>query len=448
MPPVLLAKNWLVKTNKMEPTTDILPPVKKEKLFTRYQVFIIAILAILQFTIILDFMVLSPLGAILLPVFHITTTQFGLVVSAYAFSAGASGLLAAGFADKFDRKKILLFFYTGFMVGTLLCAIAPTYYFLLGARIVTGIFGGVVGSVSFAIITDLFKLEVRGRVMGFVQMSFAASQVLGLPIGLVFANRFGWHAPFWMIEAFGIVVGIVIVVYMKPVDAHLAIKSERNPFEHLLKTLSHNTYLRAFLATTLLATGGFMLMPFGSAFSINNLGITMEQLPVLYGITGLFSIITGPLLGKASDKIGKYQMFVIGSIVSITMVLIYTNLGITPLWILIALNIVLFVGISSRMISASALMTAIPAPQDRGAFMSINASVQQIAGGVAAYIAGMLVTQSKAGPILHYNRLGFAVTGSMIVAMFLMYMIDRHVKKKLAAVKQNESPVVMAPAIE
>lgn len=189
-------------------------------------------------------------------------------------------------------------------------------------------------------------------------------------------------------------------------------------------------------------------MPFGSAFSINNLGITMEQLPVLYGITGLFSIITGPLLGKASDKIGKYQMFVIGSTVSIAMVLIYTNLGITPLWILIALNVVLFVGISSRMISASALMTAIPAPQDRGAFMSINASVQQIAGGVAAYIAGMLVTQSKAGPILHYNRLGFAVTGSMIVAMFLMYMIDRHVKKKLAAVKQNEPPLVMAPAIE
>jgi predicted MFS family arabinose efflux permease len=379
-------------------------------------------------------MVLSPLGAILLPAFHITTKQFGLVVSAYAFSAGASGLLAAGFADKFDRKKILLFFYAGFMAGTFLCAIAPAYNFLLGARIVTGIFGGVVGSVSFAIITDLFKMEVRGRVMGFVQMAFAASQVLGLPIGLVLANHFGWHAPFWMIAGVGILVGIIIIIYMKPVDAHLSIKSDRSPFEHLVKTLSHTTYLRAFLATTLLATGGFMLMPFGSAFSINNLGITMSQLPILYGITGLFSIVTGPLLGKASDKIGKYSMFVIGSVISMLMVLIYTNLGITPLWILIALNVVLFVGISSRMIAASALMTAIPLPQDRGAFMSINASVQQIAGGVAAYIAGVLVVQSKAGPILHYNRLGYAVVGSMLVAIFLMYMIDRHVKQK--AVKQ------------
>src|SRR5882762_302233 len=171
----------------------------KEKIFSGYQVFVIAILSILQFCIILDFMVLSPLGAILMPELKITTAQFGWVVSAYAFSAGASGILAAGFADKFDRKKMLLFFYTGFLIGTVLCAIAPDYNFLLIARIVTGIFGGVIGSVSFAIITDLFKMEVRGRVMGFIQMSFASSQVLGLPIGLYLANTWGWHSPFLMI---------------------------------------------------------------------------------------------------------------------------------------------------------------------------------------------------------------------------------------------------------
>jgi predicted MFS family arabinose efflux permease len=166
-------------------------PQPKERLFTQYQVFMIAILAILQFTIILDFMVLSPLGAILLEKLSITTSQFGLVVSAYAFSAGASGFLAAGFADKYDRKKILMFFYVGFIIGTVLCAIAPNYELLLAARIVTGIFGGVIGSISQAIISDLFKLEVRGRVMGFVQMAFAASQVLGLPIGLLLANSLG-----------------------------------------------------------------------------------------------------------------------------------------------------------------------------------------------------------------------------------------------------------------
>src|SRR3954470_937528 len=200
----------------------------KERIFTPYQAFVVAVLSILQFTVILDFMVLSPLGAILLPTLKITTSQFGLVVSAYAFSAGASGLLAAGFADKFDRKKLLLFFYVGFLAGTAFCAWAPTYELLLAARIVTGIFGGVIGSVSFAIITDIFKFEVRGRVMGFVQMAFAASQILGLPIGLLLANKFGWHAPFWMIVIFGVFVGLLIMFKMKPIDEHLKLKLDRN----------------------------------------------------------------------------------------------------------------------------------------------------------------------------------------------------------------------------
>jgi len=349
----------------------------KQKIFSRYQVFVIAILAILQFSVILDFMVLSPLGALLMEKLNVLPSQFGLVVSVYAFSAGASGLLAAGFADKFDRKKFLLFFYSGFLTGTLLCAIAPTYHLLLIARIVTGIFGGVIGSVSFAIISDLFKLEVRGRVMGFVQMAFAASQVLGIPVGLLLANRFGWHSPFWMIAGFGLVVGIVIIIYMKPITEHLKIRSDqRHPLHHLIKTISRSQYIRGFLATTLLATGGFMLMPFGSAFGIHNLGLTMQQLPVLYGVTGTFAILFGPLIGRLSDKIGKYKIFVAGSGISIVMVIIYTNLGITPLWTIILLNVVLFVGITSRMITSSALLTAVPEPQDRGAFMSINSSVQ------------------------------------------------------------------------
>jgi predicted MFS family arabinose efflux permease len=255
-----------------------------KSVFTRYQVFIIAILSFLQFTIILDFMVLSPLGALLMEQLSITPGQFGLVVSAYAFSAGASGLLTAGFADKYDRKKLLLFFYAGFMIGTIFCALAPNYHYLLIARIVTGIFGGVIGSVSFAIITDLFKLEVRGRVMGFVQMSFAASQVLGLPIGLVLANEFGWHSPFWMIAIIGIGVGVVIALYMKPIADHLLIKTNRNAFQHLIKTISKSNYVRAFLATTLLATGGFVLMPVGSAVRVLHLGLTGEQLGIRVGV--------------------------------------------------------------------------------------------------------------------------------------------------------------------
>jgi predicted MFS family arabinose efflux permease len=402
----------------------------KKAVFDGYHKFIIAILAFLQFTVILDFMVLSPLGAQLLKELHISTGQFSLVVSAYAFSAGAAGLLAAGFADRFDRKKLLIFFYAGFVLGTFLCGIAPDYEFLLVARIVTGLFGGVIGSVSFAIITDLFAMETRGRVMGFIQMAFASSQVLGLPIGLYLANHWGWHSPFIMIVGLSSIVGIAIIFYMKPIDAHLKIQLDHSAFEHLRKTISRPFYLRAFGATTLLATGGFMLMPFGTAFGVNNLGLSLDQLPFLYLITGLFSMATGPFVGKISDQIGKYKVFFIGSLLGIAMVIIYTNLGITPLWEVIALNVILFIGISSRMISASALMTAIPEQRDRGAFMGINSSIQQISGGIAAAVAGRIISQAPGGKMEHYERLGYVVSGTMVVTIVLMYYIDRAVSKK------------------
>ncbi|THU39992.1 MFS transporter [Niastella caeni] len=401
--------------------------------FTGYEVFVIAILAFLQFTVILDFMVMSPLGAILMPQLKISPAQFGMAVSAYAFSAGASGLLAAIYADYFDRKKLLVFFYIGFLIGTALCAMATNYHFLLGARIVTGIFGGVIGSVSMAIVTDLFKLEVRGRVMGFIQMAFAASQVLGLPIGLYLANHYSWHAPFWLIVAVGLVPGIIIVLKMKPVTAHLHLKNERTPFEHVGNTVSNSRYLMAFLTTTLLATGGFMLMPFGSAFSVNNLGIRQEDLPVLYGVSGVFSFVFGPLTGYLGDKLGKYRVFVGGSILTITMVAIYTNLGVTPLTVVIAINVLMFAGILARMATSSALISAIPQPQDRGAFMSINSSVQQFAGGLAAFLAGHVISEGPDKKLHHYSTLGVIVIASMLAVIVMMYFINRQVSRKLAA---------------
>src|SRR5664279_6119810 len=189
--------------------------------FTGYQKCAIFILALTMFTVVLDFMVMSPLGDILMKSLDIKPAHFGFAVSAYAFSAGISGLLTAGFADRYDRKKLLLFFYTGFIAGTILCGIADTYPLLLGARIITGLFGGVIGSISMAIVADLFDLQHRGRVMGFMQMGFGASQVLGIPIGLYLANIWGWHAPFLWVAAMAIVIAILIVIRMQPLTKHL-----------------------------------------------------------------------------------------------------------------------------------------------------------------------------------------------------------------------------------
>ncbi|WP_415063912.1 MFS transporter [Bdellovibrio sp.] len=401
------------------------PTPKIRHPFTGYQKFVIALLAFLQFTIILDFMILSPLGALLMPALKITPGQFGTVVSAYAISAAVSGLLTAGFADKFDRKKLLLFFYVGFIIGTLLCGIAPSYEFLLGARIVTGLFGGVIGSIVFAIMTDLFPLHQRGRVMGLLQTAFAASQVLGLPAGLYLSNLWGWHMPFIMIVAVSSLAGVFIVYYLKPIDEHLKLQVDKKAYEHLLHTLNEPHYLLSFATTALLSLGGFMIMPFSSAFTVNNLGIHQDQLPTIYLITGAASILIGPLVGKASDRFGKFRTFIFGSFLGMLMVVIYTHLGITPLPMVILVNTVMFIGIFSRMIPSQALMSAIPSPANRGAFMSVGSSLQQLAGGIGSIVSGMIVVQESSGMIRHFEVVGYVMCGLSAITLVMMYFINR-----------------------
>ena len=406
--------------------------------FSAYQKGVIALLAFLQFTVVLDFMVMAPLGDLLMKTMQLHATQFASAVSAYAFSAGISGLAAAGFADKYDRKKILLFFYMGFMGGTLLCATANTYEWLLIGRIVTGLFGGVLGSVSMAIVADLFSFAQRGRVMGFVQMAFAVSQVAGIPIGLYLANNWGWHAPFFMIIVISLITTLLIVRWLKPVAAHIEERSRVNPLVHLKKTIVNKSYLLPFLTTALLSIGGFMIMPFSTPFIINNVGISQLDLPIIYVITGIGSMIILPLIGKLSDKVGKFPTFVGGTVVSMIMVVVYVNLNPIPLWELIVVNTVMFAGIMSRMIPSTALMTAVPKVEDRGAFMSVNSSLQQVAGGVASVIAGFIIVQESTGKLRHFDTLGYVVIGVMIICACLMYVISSRVVKKM----QGHAPVL------
>jgi predicted MFS family arabinose efflux permease len=395
--------------------------------FSSYQKWVVALLAFLQFTLILDFMIISPLGAVLMPTLGITPAQFGLVVSSYAFSAGAAGLLAAGFVDRFDRKKLLLVFYCGFMLGTLLCGVAHSYRFLLFARMITGVFAGVVGSTVFAITTDLFSYQLRGRVMGVVQTAFAASSVAGIPLGLYLSNRWGWNAPFLLIVAICAMVAVAAARYLRPIDAHLRLPQDRNPLHHFFHTVTTPRYLQGFATTALLSTGGFMLMPYASAFSVHNLGIALGRLPLVYLITGVCSMIAGPLIGRASDAVGKFLVFSFGCVATIIMVTIYTHLGVTPIGVVILVNSLLFVGVSSRMISASALISAIPQPADRGSYMSISSSIQQISGGIAATVGGLIVTQTATGALVDFDIVGYVLVGTTLITLVMMYFINRRI---------------------
>lgn len=397
--------------------------------FTRYQKNILLLLGLLQFVVILDFVIIAPIGDLMMKSLSINVEQFGLVVSSYAFSTAISGIAVAGFIDKFDRKKVLLVFFSGFIAGTLCCALASTYAEMLASRIVTGIFAGVTGSVVMTIVSDLFAPQVRGRAMGFVQMGFGAAQVLGVPTGIFIASRFGWNSTFLSIVAFAILMLAAIVLILQPMNEHLKIQKDKNPFLHLWHTVINRQYQTGFLAVMFLTIGGFMIMPFSSIFLINNVHLSYTQLPFVFMVTGFFSLVAMPVIGKLSDKFDRYKLFLFGSMLATVMLLIYTHLHITPLWLVIVVNVLLFVGIMCRISPASALNTMVPHKEDRGAYMSISASLQQTAGGLGSVIASMIVfQQTKTSPLQNFDVLGYTVVAVFLACIYFVYRVSVDVK--------------------
>lgn len=405
--------------------------MKNTTALTRYQWLAVAILALTQFTVVLDFMVMSPLGDLLMKDFKVKPDQFGIVVSSYALAAGLSGFLTAGFADRFDRKRLLVFFYSGFILGTLFCGLAESYNQLVWARILTGLFGGVMSSISMAIVADIFSLEQRGRVMGFMQMGFGLSQIVGIPLSLFIADMYNWQTPFYLIVGLSVGMLLAILFALKPINAHLALKRENSAFKHLLATIKNRNYRIGFLATAFMSLGGYFMMPWGSAFAVNNVGIAQKELPFLFMVVGVSTFMIMPLIGILADKINKFQLFMTASIVMIASVLVYVHLGETTLFVLIVVNIFMMGGIMARMVPSQALTTSVPEAKDRGAFMSINASLQQIAGGIAAMIGGKIVWQySPSSPLMNFDLLGYVVVGVIIINIYLTYRVYNYVKSK------------------
>ena len=405
--------------------------MKNNTALTRYQWLTVAILALTQFTVVLDFMVMSPLGDLLMKDFKVKPDQFGIVVSSYALAAGISGFLTAGFADRFDRKRLLVFFYSGFILGTLFCGMAESYNQLVWARILTGLFGGVMSSISMAIVADIFSLEQRGRVMGFMQMGFGLSQIVGIPLSLFIADMYHWQTPFYLIVGLSVGMLLAILLALKPINAHLTLKRENSAFKHLLATIKNRNYRIGFMATAFMSLGGYFMMPWGSAFAVNNVGISQKELPLLFMIVGISTFMIMPLIGWIADKVNKFQLFMLASLVMIGSVLVYVHLGETTLFVLIVVNIFMMGGIMARMVPSQALTTSVPEAKDRGAFMSINSSLQQMAGGVAAMIGGKIVWQySPSAPLLNFDLLGYVVIAVILINIYLTYRVYNYVKTK------------------
>jgi predicted MFS family arabinose efflux permease len=388
-------------------------------------------LGAVQFTHILDFMIMMPLGAQLMKVFNITPAQFTHLVASYGLAAAISGFAGGFVMDRFDRKRALLVLYTGFGLATFACGLAPTHHWLLVARLAAGAFGGLAGSMVSAMVGDVVPIERRGRALSFVMMSFAVASVLGVPAGLLLASRFGWHAPFFMLGGCA-AANLVLASFALP-HIKTAIH-DHEPWRQMREILSHRIHLRAFAVGAVLVMAGGCLVPFIAPSMVVNVGLTEAQLAWAYGAGGLCSIISMPIIGRLSDRLDKLRLLGWMSAGAVVVVLVLTRLGPAPLAVACLVMAMFMVTMSSRFTPAMAMVTNAVEARYRGGFMSVNSSLQQAASGLANVIAGIFVTSDAAGHLIGYPTLGYAAIGFFV----LTYL--------LAAELRAAAPHVSAPA--
>jgi len=408
--------------------------------FSRKEKILLAVLACIQFSSIVDFMIMMPLGPQLMRIFQISPHQFGLLVSSYTFAASISGFFAAFFMDKFDRKQSLLFFFVGFSLGTIACALSPNYEVLLFSRGLTGIFGGVLSSLVMSIVSDAISYERRGSAMGVIMTSFSMASVLGVPLSLWLANQFNWHAPFLFLGVGSLVLCGVIWAYIPSMRAHLLERRPRQPFYSVLTNIATNqNQRRALYFMSAVMFGHFAIIPFVSPTLVANVGLREDQLPLMYIIGGLCTIFTSPFIGRLSDRFGKHRIFLIGALVTLIPYTLITHMKPSPLWLILAICAFFFVSSGGRMIPATALVSGTSRPENRGSFMSIVSCVQQLAAAISSYIAGVVVTKGASGRLENYEIVGYVAISFTFVAIYL--------SRRISAIEQKPQEEIQ-PLVE
>lgn len=392
---------------------------------------VLLLLAALNFTHILDFMIMMPLGNYLMPYFNISSQQFSMLVAAYTFSAGISGFLAAFFVDNFDRKKVLLFGYIGFLIGTLCCALSPTYTFLLISRIIAGVFGGLIGAQVLAIVADLIPYERRGMAMGIIMAAFSVASVFGVPFALYIANIFNWHGPFFFVVGLGSILLPILMRYLPRIDGHLNNNEGRiNPIVLMKEVGKDKDQLLALGLTAFLMLGHFLIIPFLNPFMEFNMGFSKLQTPMMYMVGGALTLITSPFIGRLADKIGKHKLFVIMALISIIPIALITNLPVMPFYLVLCITGFWFIISSGRMIPAQAMISNVVSSERRGSFMSFNSAVQQIFVGFASVLAGFIVVKNADNSIQNYEITGYISIVITLLSLIFVFRLNSRVKKK------------------
>lgn len=388
------------------------------------------LLAAVQFSHIVDFVVMMPLGPTFMKEFNISPQEFGGIVAAYNFSAAIFGLLNSIIADKFDRKKALIVCFLGFILGTFYCGVANDYFHLMAGRIIAGAFGGMLNSIVLAIVSDIIPFQRRGNAMGIIMSSFSVASIIGVPLSLAIADATNWHNTFYFICLFSFVILAIMTWIIPNVDKHLA-QNKTTPIETLKKfgsILKDKNYLLGHSYIFMIGFSAFILIPFISPFLVKNVGLLTTDLKLQYMVGGIFTIITANIIGKMTDKMGALKMFTLMAILSFVPILLLTHLGPSPLWIILVVSS-LFMGIvSGRFIPCMTMVSQLPRENDRGSFMGLSVAIRSLSTALATYIAGIILTETADGKLEHYDTNGYIAIGLTMIAMFIAFKVSKTLK--------------------
>ena len=402
--------------------------------FSSYQILLLICIAGLLFTVVLDFMLLPAISAMVMPALDLSTKEFGYVVSTYSISAGASALIFSAFADRFERKKLLMFIYTGFLVGILFSALAQGFWMLIAARVFAGVFGGLIAAICYAMVSEIFVLQQRGRAMGSLHVAFALCQVLGLPAAIFIASRFQWQTAYFLTFSAGLLFYGFSLFIIKPLTSHLA---EQEKMTSKIKAIINtSSYWLVFANNLTIVAADVLFMTFASVFYVKNQLISEDQLAMVFGASGIATIVLSPLLGKLADKTSHFKVFAFGTGLAAIMVITISQLHEAGFIWVVACNTLLFAGMAARMICSGALGLEIPKSTDRGSFMTFDSALQLICAGLAASAAGWIVFQNADGLMLNYPVLSIIVVVLFGITLFFMLKISR--KATSSAKSENE----------
>ncbi len=411
-------------------------------LSSRREFWLLLTLAGIQFTHILDFMIMMPLGPQFRAIFGISDAKFGVLVSSYTFAAGISGLLAAFYVDRFGRKQLLLILYALFAVATLACGLASSYEQLMAARIAAGLFGGVLSALSQTIVGDVIPPERRGRAMGIVMSSFSISTVAGVPLGLFLAAHFNWHVPFFAIAGMSAVLVVLAWQTMPPLRDHLKVARKLSPLANMVDVLLNRDHQKALLFTFLMMFVGFVVIPYITLYTTSNGRLTPQQIPYIYLCGGVATLITARWIGRATDVRGKVPMFRLLALLTMIPVLGMTLSAPLGVYGIIGICVLFFVFMSGRMIPGMAVVTAACNPPQRGTFMALNSAVQSLGMSTAAFLGGLIISRDAQGLVLHYWGNGLVGVAASLVTWWLVGKLRLDWAAPAPAARaQNNAPV-------